>query len=218
MQCVSWLCAALVLCVCGPAVDGRCSDLADCRELDSQDKTIECLWQCRLKLLVRNIDTLLPSEQPSTEEDKEDEVEGDSLSLGALLTSLGPSEASLPSVRPQRSGERPPTYSMEHFRWGKPTSRKRRPVRVHTTVSMDNEDPEEVSMEMPFLSLNRRQMESSNEQNNNTKSTTKYRITHFRWSAPPASKRYGGFMKSWTEKSHKPLLTLLRNIIVTNRQ
>lgn len=143
----------------------------------------------------------------------------DSLSLGILLSALSASNASreqLPSVRPQRSEERP-SYSMEHFRWGKPVNRKRRPVKVHAS-----EGQEELSTERPLLLLNRRQLKGGTEReqkkNTNTKSASKYRITHFRWSAPPAAKRYGGFMKPWAERSHKPLLTLLRNIMGKNGQ
>lgn len=40
-----------------------------------------------------------------------------------------------------------------------------------------------------------------------------YKMKHFRWSGPPASKRYGGFMKSWDEGSQRPLLTLFKNVI-----
>lgn len=144
--------------------------------------------------------------------------------LGIVLSALAPSDASpeqLLGARPQRREDRPP-YSMEHFRWGKPMSRKRRPVKVHAAVSVDDEGYEEPSVETPFLSLKRRQVDSDEEReqkkNTNTKSTTKYRITHFRWSAPPAAKRYGGFMRPWSERSHKPLLTLLRNIMVKNAQ
>ncbi|KAB5540065.1 hypothetical protein PHYPO_G00097060 [Pangasianodon hypophthalmus] len=223
MQCVSWLSAALVLSVCGSAVDGQCWDLNDCNRLTSRDKIIECIWQCRLKQLVSNTENLLPNQQQSSEEDEEEEEE-DSLNLNILLSALAPPDAAreqLPSMRPQRSEERP-SYSMEHFRWGKPMSRKRRPVKVHTAASMDDEGHEEPSMETPFPPFNRRQLESDEEReqkkNTNTKSTTKYRITHFRWSTPPVAKRYGGFMKPWSERSHKPLLTLLRNIIVKNGQ
>lgn len=179
------------------------------------------MWQCRLEQLVSNTESLLPNQQRSSTEDEEEEEEEDSSSLGVLLSALAPSHEQLPSTRPQRSEERP-SYSMEHFRWGKPMSRKRRPVKVHAAVSTDDEGHEEPSMETPFPSLNRRQLENGEERehkkNANTKSTTKYRITHFRWSVPPAVKRYGGFMKPWSERSHKPLLTLLRNIIVKNRQ
>ncbi|KAF4071081.1 hypothetical protein AMELA_G00280950 [Ameiurus melas] len=224
MRCFSWLSAALVLCVCGSEVDGRCWDLADCDGLGSRDKIIECIWQCRLKQLVSNTESLLLNQQWSSEEDEEEEEEEDSLSLGILLSPLVPSDASHeqpPSTRPQRSEERPP-YAMEHFRWGKPMGRKRRPVKVHTSVSTDDDGHEEPSTETFFPALDRRQLENGEEgeqkTNANAKSTTKYRITHFRWSAPPADKRYGGFMKPGSERSHKPLLTLLRNIIVKNGQ
>lgn len=40
-----------------------------------------------------------------------------------------------------------------------------------------------------------------------------YKMKHFRWSGPPATKRYGGFMKSWDERSQRPLLTLFKNVI-----
>lgn len=40
-----------------------------------------------------------------------------------------------------------------------------------------------------------------------------YKMKHFRWSGPPASKRYGGFMKSWDEHGQRPLLTLFKNVI-----
>ncbi|KAG7316368.1 hypothetical protein KOW79_019909 [Hemibagrus wyckioides] len=217
MQCVSWLSAALVLWACGPAADGQCWDLANCLGLGSRDKITDCIWQCRPKQLVSGTESLLANPQQSDEEDEDEdeekeEEEEDSLSLGVLL--------SAPSVRPQRSEERP-SYSMEHFRWGKPMSRKRRPVKVHASVSADDESQEEPSTETPYPSLDRRQLEGGEgreqKKNTNTKST-KYRITHFRWSAPPAAKRYGGFMKPWSERSHKPLLTLLRNIMVKNGQ
>ncbi|KAK3516687.1 hypothetical protein QTP70_022195 [Hemibagrus guttatus] len=227
MQCVSWLSAALVLWACGPAADGQCWDLADCLGLGSQDKITNCIWQCRLKQLVSDTESLLANPQRSNEEDEdeeEEEEEEDSLSLGVLLSALSPSDAfreNLPSVRPQRSEERP-SYSMEHFRWGKPMSRKRRPFKVHASTSADDEGLEEPSTETAFPSLDRRQLEGGEgreqKKNTTTKSTTKYRITHFRWSAPPATKRYGGFMKPWSERSHKPLLTLLRNIMVKNGQ
>lgn len=40
-----------------------------------------------------------------------------------------------------------------------------------------------------------------------------YKMKHFRWGAPPASKRYGGFMRSWDEHSQRPLITLLKTVI-----
>ncbi|XP_027011151.1 proopiomelanocortin b isoform X2 [Tachysurus fulvidraco] len=220
MQCVSWLSAVFVLCVWGSAADRRCLEITDCKELGSRDKITECVWQCRLKQLVSSTENLLANLQQSDEEEEEEEEDEDSMSLGVLLSALSPYDAShqqLPSVRPQRSEERP-SYSMEHFRWGKPASRKRRPLKAH--VSEEDKWVEEPSMETPLSSLNRRQLEGSDgrelKNTNNKSTTTKYRITHFRWSAPPTAKRYGGFMKPWAERSHKPLLTLIRNIMVKN--
>nr|ALY06176.1 proopiomelanocortin b [Rhamdia quelen] len=225
MQCVFWFAAVVLLCVCGSVVDQQCWGITDCSRFDSQEKIIECMWQCRMKQRVSTTETLLLNQQPEEREEDEDEEEGeeeDSVSLGILLSALTPPDVSEDlSTRPQRSEERP-TYFMEHFRWGKPTSRKRRPVKVHTTFSMDDEGQEEPSVEPPFPPLTRRQTRDDEEReqkkNTDAKSSTKYRITHFRWSAPPASKRYGGFMKSWSESSNKPLLTLLRNIMAKNGQ
>ncbi|TSR99434.1 Pro-opiomelanocortin-1 [Bagarius yarrelli] len=107
---------------------------------------------------------------------------------------------------------------MEHFRWGKPVSRKRRPVKVRASVTAGDEDTMEAPMETATASLTRRQLQEEQKKNANTKNTAKYRITHFRWNAPSATKRYGGFMKSLSERSHRPLLTLLRNIIAKNTQ
>ncbi|XP_062857545.1 proopiomelanocortin b [Trichomycterus rosablanca] len=213
MQFVSWLVAVIVLCVCGSAVHGQCQDLSDCTSLSSQEETIDCYWQCRLKQLV----TSAGSEQPDKDEDEEDSF---SLLLSALVSSRS-SSVQGPGVRPQRSEDRP-SYSMEHFRWGKPTGRKRRPVKVHASSSPDDEGQEEPNLETPFLPPSRRQLDSgeghAEEQKKNTKGAERYRMTHFRWSAPPAAKRYGGFMKPWPEESHKSLLTLLRNIIVKDGQ
>lgn len=49
--------------------------------------------------------------------------------------------------------------------------------------------------------------------NTQEKKDGSYKMKHFRWSGPPASKRYGGFMKSWDERSQRPLLTLFKNVI-----
>ncbi|XP_053345198.1 proopiomelanocortin b [Clarias gariepinus] len=226
MRCVSWLSAALLLCVCGSAVDGRCWDLADCHHLDSHHldshhNIIECIWECRLKLLFGGTDILLPDQQQGSDEDQEEEE--NSLGFGILLPALSPPDASrerTPSTRPERSEDRL-VHSMEHFRWGKPVSRKRRPVKVHTAVYANDEYQATPPMEMPLSSLYRRQLEGGKEQKNNNanaKGAAKYRITHFRWSAPPPAKRYGGFMRPWSERSNKPLLTLLRNIIAKNVQ
>uniref|UniRef100_A0A8B9RL38 Proopiomelanocortin b n=1 Tax=Astyanax mexicanus TaxID=7994 RepID=A0A8B9RL38_ASTMX len=190
MQGLSWLLAAAALCACGLEVDGQCRDITDCADLDSQEKIM---------------------------------VEKESLSLGALLSSLvqdNDLQGKRSYTGPFRTDDRR-SYSMEHFRWGKPMGRKRRPVKVYTGTS-DEEISEEQSLETQLAPQTRRQLDSRENrgpgQKKNANNTEKYRMKHFRWDAPPAPKRYGGFMKPWSEKSSKPFITLLRNIIVKDGQ
>lgn len=117
---------------------------------------------------------------------------------------------------------------MEHFRWGKPVGRKRRPVKVYTSNSIEEDSaeafPGEMRRELPSELLAAAQEEREQEMmeeeeqrqllgNVQEKKDGSYKMKHFRWSGPPASKRYGGFMKSWDERSQRPLLTLFKNVI-----
>ena len=70
------------------------------------------------------------AEQQSTEE---------SFSLGILLASLASGEMTL-EPEPQLRGEERRSYSMEHFRWGKPAGRKRRPFKA---VALEGDDSSE---------------------------------------------------------------------------
>ncbi|XP_066533084.1 proopiomelanocortin b [Hoplias malabaricus] len=216
MQGSSWLLAAVFLCGYRSGVEGQCWDIAACADLGSQDKIMECIWQCNSKQLVFDADNILPNQQQNTAEEEEKE----SLGLGVLLSSVaqdGDLQAKRSSTGPFQNDDRR-TYSMEHFRWGKPMGRKRRPVKVFMGTSVEEASPEEKSVEKP----SRRQLYSAEEgaplHKKNMKGPEKYRMTHFRWNAPSTSKRYGGFMKPWSEKSNKTLVTLLRNIIIKDGQ
>ncbi|KAM7365815.1 hypothetical protein PAMP_016720 [Pampus punctatissimus] len=118
---------------------------------------------------------------------------------------------------------------MEHFRWGKPVGRKRRPVKVYTSNGVEEESAEVFPGEIRRRELanelvaaaeeedeekSREMMEEEQQQQLlQEKKDGSYKMKHFRWSGPPASKRYGGFMKSWDERSQRPLLTLFKNVI-----
>jgi len=111
---------------------------------------------------------------------------------------------------------------MEHFRWGKPVGRKRRPIKVFTSSSpssgLDSSSegfPGEMRRE---LQGNQAAEEEQQQQQRPEVKKDGYKMSHFRWSAPPASKRYGGFMKSWDERGQKPLLTLFKNVINKDQQ
>lgn len=116
---------------------------------------------------------------------------------------------------------------MEHFRWGKPVGRKRRPIKVYTSNGVEEESAEvfpgemrrrELASELMEDEEKLREVAEEEEQERlpgdvHEKKDGTYKMKHFRWSGPPASKRYGGFMKSWDERSQRPLLTLFKNVI-----
>lgn len=121
---------------------------------------------------------------------------------------------------------------MEHFRWGKPVGRKRRPVKVYTSNGVEEESAEVFPGEMRRRELASELLAAAKEEEKaqevmeeaeeeqqqlldgvQEKKDGTYKMKHFRWSGPPATKRYGGFMKSWDERSQRPLLTLFKNVI-----
>lgn len=154
---------------------------------------------------------------------------------GKAHLQLQPQAEPLPPSSQSAQAKR--SYSMEHFRWGKPAGRKRRPVKVYTSNSVEDEStevfPGEMRRQLPGQLLaaaqeeerEQQMMEEAREEEEQRrreeqlwasaqeKKDGSYKMKHFRWSAPPASKRYGGFMKSWDEGSQRPLLTLFKTVI-----
>ncbi|XP_019715073.1 proopiomelanocortin a [Hippocampus comes] len=135
------------------------------------------------------------------------------------LGDLYPNSAPLrPSPAPDSDSSPPAkrSYSMEHFRWGKPVGRKRRPIKVYMSNGVEEESSEvfpgeirrDLTNELP-VGAEKELMEEDGVR----KKDGSYKMKHFRWSSPPASKRYGGFMKSWDETEQRPLVTLLKNVI-----
>ncbi|KAM7119536.1 pro-opiomelanocortin [Ciconia maguari] len=111
------------------------------------------------------------------------------------------------------------SYSMEHFRWGKPVGRKRRPIKVYPNgVEEESAEsyPLEFRRELALGSTGAPPEEEEEEeeegQEEEKKAGSSYRMRHFRWHAPLKDKRYGGFMTS--EHSQTPLVTLFKNAII----
>uniref|UniRef100_A0A3B3Z584 Uncharacterized protein n=1 Tax=Poecilia mexicana TaxID=48701 RepID=A0A3B3Z584_9TELE len=113
-------------------------------------------------------------------------------------TPLVPGDAHLSPPPDPAAPQAKRSYSMEHFRWGKPVGRKRRPVKVYTSNGVQEESAEAFPAEMRRRSD---EEEEEEEQLLQEKKDGSYKMKHFRWSGPPAGKRYGGFMKSWEEGS-----------------
>ncbi|NXS98233.1 COLI1 protein, partial [Jacana jacana] len=137
-----------------------------------------------------------------------------------------PPLASLPAAPPPHREEEEGTglereeakrsYSMEHFRWGKPVGRKRRPIKVYPN-GVEEESAENYPLEFRReLGLGGTEEEEEEEeeegQEEEKKAGGSYRMRHFRWHAPLKDKRYGGFMTS--EHGQTPLVTLFKNAII----
>ncbi|XP_077462519.1 pro-opiomelanocortin-like [Stigmatopora argus] len=182
-MCRAWLLVTVVLFGLARGVVSQCWEHVACQELDSSSM-MECLQLCHAEL-------------------------SDPTFNGAPLPPplLPDSDSSAPAKR---------SYSMEHFRWGKPVGRKRRPIKVYTSNGAEEESSEFFPGEMKRDMTNELPAgaeEDAGVEEGLQKKDGSYKMKHFRWSSPPASKRYGGFMKSWDENKQKHLVTLLKNVI-----
>ncbi|KAI7804229.1 proopiomelanocortin a [Triplophysa rosa] len=213
MLCPPWLLVLAVLCAGGSDVRAQCWESTHCRDLSTEESILECIQLCRSDLTDES--PIYPGEShlqpPSESEQNEILVPLSPLTFTPTL------EQRAPESSPRHEHKR--SYSMEHFRWGKPVGRKRRPIKVYTN-GVEEESAETLPAEM------RRELATNeidypleeNISNQQEKKDGSYKMNHFRWSSPPASKRYGGFMKSWDERSQKPLLTLFKNVINKDHQ
>ncbi|XP_041710456.1 pro-opiomelanocortin A-like isoform X1 [Coregonus clupeaformis] len=231
MLCPAWLLAVAVVGVVG-RVKGQCWENPRCQDLSSENNILECIQLCRSDLTAES--PIFPGKvhlQPPSPADSDSP--SPSLPLSPLSSSpLSPLEQQN-SVSPQSKR----SYSMEHFRWGKPVGKKRRPVKVYTNgVEEESSEgfPSEMRRELGtkeamYPSLEAGAAEGGEglggeaeglggEFSLQEKKDGSYKMNHFRWSGPATSKRYGGFMKSWDERSQKPLLTLFKNIIIKDGQ
>ncbi|KAG9336302.1 hypothetical protein JZ751_002649 [Albula glossodonta] len=222
----AWVVALAVLRACSSEAGSQCWDQERCRDLSSEDNILvspalppssffinliclECIRLCKSDLTAES--PVYPGNghlQPPPEAERSDAEEE------------GAADAAVPQREEKRS------YSMEHFRWGKPVGRKRRPVKVFSN-GMDEESTEAYPVEArreltgdPDYPLEVEEDVAGDhaQLTAQEKKDGSYKMNHFRWSGPPASKRYGGFMKSWDERSQKPLMTLFKNVIIKDGQ
>ncbi|XP_077187436.1 pro-opiomelanocortin [Paroedura picta] len=239
---------------------GHCLESGRCRDMDTEAGLLECLKACRLDLsaespvypgnghmqpLSENIRKYVMSHFRWNKFGKSNSSGGDlghkreELSREPILdffpfpsqaqSNWGGDNEGNQDLERQESKR---SYAMEHFRWGKPVGRKRRPVRVYangveeeSSESYPQEFKRELSLEMDYPEFDSHEEKKSSEAvvseeekedvpEEVKKDGASYKMRHFRWNAPPKDKRYGGFMTS--ERSHAPLLTLFKNAIIKN--
>ncbi|XP_074541134.1 pro-opiomelanocortin-like [Halichoeres trimaculatus] len=225
MVCVCWLFLVLMACVCVPGFGSLCLDGSICNNLSDKGNLKDCVHLCM---------SVIQTEFPELDASGLKSSDGEDLLLSIILSKMVSedklSESDLKAHMDQRR-----SYSMEHFRWGKPTGRKRRPVKVFSS-SLEGGGSFESSF--PFqarrqLSINEEEAtggpNGDSQQNKgllNARVAPKaqpqlsaqhrkdgtYRMSHFRWGSPPVSKRNNSLMKTLEKKPQRQLVKLLRNI------
>ncbi|XP_076843887.1 proopiomelanocortin a [Brachyhypopomus gauderio] len=203
MGCPVWLLPLAVLSAAVSEVRPQCWENPHCRDLGSEESILDCIKLCRSDLT---------AESPFYPGDGHLQAFLEPIPNNVPVVTISPTEQEASESGSQQEAKR--SYSMEHFRWGKPVGRKRRPIKVYTNGA-EEESAEALPTEMRRELANNEviyPLEGSTFHHQEKKDGT-YKMNHFRWSGPPANKRYGGFMKSWDERSQKPLLTLIKNVI-----
>lgn len=186
--------------MCHSSRGSKCWDSPICANLSNKNRILECIQMCMSAM-----------QNDSPEITNVNDVDDP---LGLVQNGLTPEDRS-------HSNERR-SYSMEHFRWGKPSGRKRRPVKVFSSLEGEgssegtlprrarrrlgvkrNGDAPSSRSKTPYASYSKQERKDGT-----------YRMSHFRWGSPPATKRNGNFLKQWSdERPQTPLSKLLRNLM-----
>ncbi|XP_068580646.1 pro-opiomelanocortin-like [Cebidichthys violaceus] len=229
MVCLSWLLVVVMAYACVPGFGSVCWDRSQCNDLSNKGRILDCIRLCM---------SAIQSEFPqlSALALKVNNNDDDDLLLSIILATVVSENKISESDLKAHSDERR-SYSMEHFRWGKPSGRKRRPVKVFAS-SLEGGGPSERSLPPQArrqLGSNKDEVREPNGGSQNQglqrvslkshvpvslqeRKNGAYRMSHFRWGSPPASKRDGSFVKKRMKKPEGQLDKLLRNVIVKDVQ
>lgn len=169
--------------------------------------------------------------------DIEEEVDGttkddDDLLLSLLMPLLLVDENQITESELKAHLDQRRSYSMEHFRWGKPGGRKRRPVKVISSLEggglTEGRSPLKARRQRSSDEEKARRIAGQQNQNpgpskgkggsrvhaelsaQERKDAAIYRMNHFRWGSPTVSKRNGNVMKGLPLRQ---LAKLFRNIM-----
>ncbi|XP_027706148.1 pro-opiomelanocortin [Vombatus ursinus] len=249
----SWSCLGTLLMALlfqtSESVYNRCLSVRQCKDKETPGSFNECLKSCSLDRALYGSNDLkrstkqrdiysgtISSDEGNVDQKIRELMQGDLLDLvspGIWEEDKEVQGEDLPLIRKARQFDAKRSYSMQHFRWGKPVGKKRRPVKVFPN-GVEEESAEsypvdfkrDLSMKIDFSDVPELTDDDVGDtpgpSGDKKKNEGGYRMEHFRWGTPPKrknknkdkNKRYGGFMVS--EKSHTPLMTLFRNAIVKN--
>ncbi|KAK5852970.1 hypothetical protein PBY51_006799 [Eleginops maclovinus] len=224
MVCLCWLFVVVMAYVCVPGFGSKGWESSICNDLSNKGRILDCIHLC-----MSVIQTEFPLGALALKVNDED----DDLLLSIILATLvSENKISESGVKDHTDLRR--SYSMEHFRWGKPTGRKRRPVKVFASSlegggSSEGSFPRQVRRELSGNQEDVRGQLKGGSQKARVSSKSHslgpqerkdgtYRMSHFRWGSPTASKRNGSFKKQWEGKTRGQLAKLFKNIMVKDVQ
>ncbi|XP_068433205.1 pro-opiomelanocortin-like [Clinocottus analis] len=225
---LSWLLMVVMAYVCVPGFGSACWDKSHCNDLSNRGRLLDCIRLC-----IAAIQSEFPQLSAlALKVNNNDEDLLLSIFLATLVSENKLSQADLKAHSDERR-----SYSMEHFRWGKPSGRKRRPVKVFASSlegggSFEGSFPPQARRQLgrnkdevrqlnvgsqnqglPSINLKVHPPVTLHERKDET-----YRMNHFRWGSPPASKRNGRFTKQKIKKPQGQLDKILRNILAKDVQ
>ncbi|NWR64115.1 COLI1 protein, partial [Bucorvus abyssinicus] len=223
------------------SASGPCWESSKCQDLSSEAGILACAAACRAQLsaeapvypgnghlqpLSENVRKYVMSHFRWNKFGRRNSSSGSGGHKREETVGANPPPASLPTIPSSRHEEEEGTglereegkrsYSMEHFRWGKPVGRKRRPIKVYPN-GVEEESAESYPLEF------RRELvlggtgsppeeEEEEEEGQEEKKAAASGSYRMRWHVPLKDKRYGGFMTS--EHNQTPLVTLFKNTII----
>ncbi|XP_008396037.1 pro-opiomelanocortin-like [Poecilia reticulata] len=228
MVCQCWLFMVLMGFMCSSGSGSVCLESSTCNDLSNKNIIQDCLHLCTPETEPEIKPPGVRGQQENDDfGDPEESHRGDLL-LNIILSTLA-SGGKVPEGDLKAHDDRRRSYAMEHFRWGKPFGRKRRPVKVFPSALDEEAFPLRARR---HLSWNKAESKGGvvkgRHQNKDLlgpragfrsratpeRKAETYRMSHFRWGSPPASKQNNGFGKLWEEKPREKLTKLFKNILV----
>uniref|UniRef100_H3C776 Pro-opiomelanocortin/corticotropin ACTH central region domain-containing protein n=1 Tax=Tetraodon nigroviridis TaxID=99883 RepID=H3C776_TETNG len=199
MKLLRWL-VVLMTYLCVPGLGSKCCDSSVCSDLSDKRRILTGVHSVQVPDARRD-----PRSQRYAQR---------RTPVRLLLALLGPEDRNAANNEERRS------YSMEHFRWGKPPGRKRRPVKVFASSQEAGDSPE------VFFPRQARRQRSSNRderghprKRGSSRTPTQlnqqggkngtYQMNHFRWGSPNVSKRNDKSVKTRLRQLAKLFRTII---------
>ncbi|XP_018550073.1 pro-opiomelanocortin [Lates calcarifer] len=115
MVCLCWLLVVVMAYVCVPGFGSVCWNTSICNDLSNKGRILDCIHLCM---------SVIQTEMPELTELALKSNDDDDLLFSIILATLASSEGKISGSELNAHSDERRSYSMEHFRWGKPSRDK----------------------------------------------------------------------------------------------